>query len=1507
MKKGLCYALIMVMLISLFPVSGVVAAESSGICGENLTWVLDENGTLTISGTGAMYNNFEYNDNNELLWEQPDIWRTHAKSVVVGEGITYIGEDAFDECRNVNDISLPKSLTRIGAYAFLNCENITNIIIPNNVATIGDGAFAGCGLINVTIPDNVISLEGNAFMFCNELASISVSKNNSNYSDINGILFDKCLTTLIAYPAAKQDTSYTIPDGVIAIGTGAFGNGRLKTIIIPDSVTEIEGNSFLGAWITDIIVAKKNTNYCDIDGILYDKSLTTLIRYPEGKDNEEYIIPNSITTVTDGALVHCKFTTVTIPHSIKYIGGFYDCYKLTDIYYLGSESEWNKIRTPDWGTTIGEIREDTNWYNEYISNATIHYNSNEPDNSLFPDKDDRYNTTNRFGQGVSIKVSGASGVIPNAKVQIGDTTVTTNSSGIAEFPNVELRKKYIVKVTADGYFSKTMVDTFYNNTRDITLLSKTDNIYISSVFYGKGNNVYGDLMNNNTVTIENTDSSTYFIQPNVDWGNNPIGTMTLYGKNSKKSLVLSGNRLDISIGTQFDAGEKFLLILKTNGKTYTQDLKLRTQALPENVNISLPDIKSASIPNDFPFLGGNSFVFKLDLTEAINTAADVKIEDNKAVITLDYGDDEIKQQYAQIFGDKAVKGTIGAKIEIPIDDLSGGKWAGYITFKSGNKEKNKDVAQYLDLASVDKTFWLSTPMGMIPTYMSLDLSASLDTEVGVEYQKPNWNITGKIKPGLKGKFSGGLGIAYDTAEITVGPYGRADLKADVALNPISVQPKVKLDFGMQLTAKAWFIDAKAEFGMGKWEWPNANKMMLMSSDASDLQLMERDDEKPSEFFPHEISMFSTGNQVGDNNTKILSNVFPSVQAQPVTVNGKDILLFTNDNIARETQNGLTLMYSEKEDGIWNTPKAVADDGTLDSQINADGKFVVWENTKTILDANESNFVNIMGASEIAVARYNGNGYDAPIILTDNAVADFSPVVAANGDCAIVAWLSNTESDIFSQNGTTSICYRCFDGTKWEETQYIDNVGAVSRLEVQYYDNIVQIIYKKANDINVFDITANQTKAVYSGDIRQYASSPDGVYVFTASDEIVFADYNGNSSMVADDITYNGIPQFVHSSEVSYLLWCENADAGIRLCGIKETEDEWSDKLVFLSGDYDIVSPYANLTENGFSIGYIRRTNTNSLQDGDVVPNKLTCDLYISDILPTYNLKAEYAEYSGDGIITYTITNTGTEDINAFDVSISQNGNSIASEQVNEKIIAGGSITKEVIVDDFDENSEAILSVETVDVTDYTDEDNTFIFHHVGSDPQVLSAKLVTNEEGTHVEAEIVNTGVISNSLVKAELREGGMDGEIIYSESYENVLPNEKILFQYAVNDTTTDYVVCLTTQNDEKIWNNYGLCVGNNALQKPITTTTYKTLSSEYEFIISSSQTLTSEKVYLAIYDIGGRLLDLKIVDFDGESVANVSMPIVDSTAYAKIFVWNDSLQPLGNYEYIPLGLIGV
>ena len=130
-------------------------------------------------------------------------------------------------------------------------------------------------------------------------------------------------------------------------------------------------------------------------------------------------------------------------------------------------------------------------------------------------------------------------------------------------------------------------------------------------------------------------------------------------------------------------------------------------------------------------------------------------------------------------------------------------------------------------------------------------------------------------------------------------------------SPISVQPKVKLDFGMQLTAKAWFIDAKAEFGMGKWEWPNANKMMLMSSDASDLQLMERDDEKPSEFFPHEISMFSTGNQVGDNNTKILSNVFPSVQAQPVTVNGKDILLFTNDNIARETQNGLTLMYSEK--------------------------------------------------------------------------------------------------------------------------------------------------------------------------------------------------------------------------------------------------------------------------------------------------------------------------------------------------------------------------------------------------------------------------------------------------------------------------------------------------------------------------------------------------------------------------------------------------------------------
>ena len=192
------------MLFSLFGTfSFSASAETySGTWG-NLTWTLDaETGELVISGEGEMH---------EL--SSTDAWRNYQniiKSVVIGDGITSIGNDAFSGCSSLTSIDIPNSVTSIGNFAFSRCSSLTNITIPDGVTSIGDSAFTNCSsLASITIPDGVTSIEYSVFSGCSSLASI------------------------------------TIPNSATSIGAYAFRNcSSLTSITIPDSVTSIEYYAF---------------------------------------------------------------------------------------------------------------------------------------------------------------------------------------------------------------------------------------------------------------------------------------------------------------------------------------------------------------------------------------------------------------------------------------------------------------------------------------------------------------------------------------------------------------------------------------------------------------------------------------------------------------------------------------------------------------------------------------------------------------------------------------------------------------------------------------------------------------------------------------------------------------------------------------------------------------------------------------------------------------------------------------------------------------------------------------------------------------------------------------------------------------------------------------------------------------------------------------------------------------------------------------------------------------
>mgnify|MGYP003247781163 CR=1 FL=1 len=251
------------------------SAASSGNCGDsgsNVTWLLDDNGTLTISGSGKIE---DYRSDIDQPWYSN---RSDITSVVIEPGVTSIGSLAFYECSNLTSITIPSGFISIGDYAFWNCTGLTSITIQNGVTSIGTGAFWNCtGLTSITIPSSVTSIGVNVFYNCTGLTDITVDSNNSSFCSESGVLFNKDKTTLIYYPLGKNDSSYTIPDGVTVIEQYAFYcNSKLTSVTIPSGVTSIGEMAFREcSGLTSVIVPSSVTSieynafWCCFNLIIY--------------------------------------------------------------------------------------------------------------------------------------------------------------------------------------------------------------------------------------------------------------------------------------------------------------------------------------------------------------------------------------------------------------------------------------------------------------------------------------------------------------------------------------------------------------------------------------------------------------------------------------------------------------------------------------------------------------------------------------------------------------------------------------------------------------------------------------------------------------------------------------------------------------------------------------------------------------------------------------------------------------------------------------------------------------------------------------------------------------------------------------------------------------------------------------------------------------------------------------------------------------------------------------
>lgn len=369
------------LLCACLPLSAVsVSAETTSGTTGDCTWTLT--GThLTISGNGAM--------EDYTVGVSTSPWGRNITSVTIEDGVTAIGRNAFADHYSLTSVTISDSVTTIGSSAFSPCTALTSIkvdknnpnycsvdgalfskdqttlvqypggksgtyTIPDSVTTIGEYAFFGCNaLTSVTIPDSVTAIGVRAFYHCDSLTSATIPDS----------------VTIIGYGAfyyCDALASVTIPDSVTTIGQEAFSYCEsLTAVTIPDSVTTIGEEAFAGCFsLKAINVAENNPNYCDVDGVLFNKKKTSLIQCPGGKSGA-YTTPDSVVTIEEGAFAGCfhlnmvsildnvttigvyaflecySLTAVTIGDSVTTIeeGAFAGCDALTDVYYSGTVAD----------------------------------------------------------------------------------------------------------------------------------------------------------------------------------------------------------------------------------------------------------------------------------------------------------------------------------------------------------------------------------------------------------------------------------------------------------------------------------------------------------------------------------------------------------------------------------------------------------------------------------------------------------------------------------------------------------------------------------------------------------------------------------------------------------------------------------------------------------------------------------------------------------------------------------------------------------------------------------------------------------------------------------------------------------------------------------------------------------------------------------------------------------------------------------------------------------------
>lgn len=1086
-------------------------------------------------------------------------------SVTISNGVTSIGNSAFSPCNSLVSIILPNSITDMGKHVFAYCNSLTSVVIPGSVKSIKEGTFRECkSLTSITIQDGVTSIDYDAFKLCSSLSKINIP---DSMKQIGGGAFSYCYSL----------ESIIIPNSVTGIGGSAFGGcTSLTDITIPDSVTWIGVGAFGGcSSLENIEVGSGNTVYSDINGVLYNKDKTLLIRYPEGKREENYIIPDGVTSIGDSAFSGCNtFINIIIPDSVtniysdafrgcktlrsinipknaQHIGkyAFSSCSSLTDVYYSGTKQQWDDI--------------DIYPYNDNLLNATLHCASGVYAGSLnkgsvgFTAFDKSYFFESSRGD--------VNKTLKDVTVTAGNYEEKFNDFLIVD----DIPKDASVTFTKDGY-NKYIIPSQVAKTLFSSDKGQQFNVYMTKS-PGDGKPYVS------TVFVKNSDEEAYtevqMSSATASKGNkydivmsagNVSGDTTYYLSQDSNHRISSktGVFSAVDIVSKFNAGQDIYAYVQ-NGSQTSEPVKIKL----EIANINIPDGTLSLIGEDrfkikagegVPLVGGMEISF--DGFDKIPIGVDLSGNMLKLSFGVDLrksnSESEFKKEEWTKF--KKTVSTIFSEKKPKEKKEQWDKYCELLTGDSVQSSKSKDfdirllgyAECYIVGNEIIPTDTCGEIVGMfsftynhqgvmlfagIPYYVYLKAGADIGAKFTAMRHLPDNNVPFDfgIKINLEPALTIGGGVGVKDA-ISAGLYGKGAF-------PVS----------LDLSKKYGDIDMTGEVGVeGQFLWYKGKKTIYEGTvhiwegylgtqkesslvklnavtdklrEETETTVMSRDylqctsGWKGGNIFTRLFSSreVSEGMEIKDLQTSVYNNS----ETQLVSLDdGRMMMAWIEDDADRDEYNRLRLMYSIWENGVWSEPKAVSDSGTTDStpSLVTDGKnvYVAWQNVNyKMSQADADPIAKVLEKTEIKFAQYDSEKDEFVNVktLTDNSSYDYLPTAAAENGECVVYWLSNSGNDLTAENSNTLHRYSLSSGKTDTVKSDMNNILGIDAI-VKGGES--EVSYAVDTDGNL--ATTEDIKAFTLKNGEQVQLSPENEEVKNADFAVAYGKLNGNDTVFFAD-------------------------------------------------------------------------------------------------------------------------------------------------------------------------------------------------------------------------------------------------------------------------------------------------------------------------------------------------------------------------------------------------------